>query len=244
MFDTDGVLLDSAYRHAAAWKQAFDACLPQWEPHAEPRPQPFDAVREYRDLVDGRSRLDGARAFLGSRHISLPEGTPNDPPGCSTVQAVAARKEDLFQRMLQTETVQAYAEVRPMLVHLRKLEIRCAAVSASRHARPLLQSAGLIDFFEALVDGQDAAALALPGKPDPALFLEAANRLGAEPSRAAVVEDALAGVEAGRRGGFRLVVGLDRDHDPTTADGLTTHGAHLVLPDMSGLPAALQSRQP
>ncbi|MDD9375827.1 HAD-IA family hydrolase [Streptomyces sp. ZAF1911] len=245
VFDTDGVLLATADRHAAAWKETFDGCLPEWQPsRAGARLRPFDAVREYRDLVDGRSRLDGVRAFLAARAIGLPPGTPEDPPGCATVHAVAARKEEVFSSMLRTDGVRTFEDVRPALRELRQRAIRCAAVSASRHARSLLESADLVGCFDALVDGQDAAALALPGKPDPALFLEAADRLGVAPAHTAVVEDALAGVEAGRRGGFRLVVGLNREADRRMTEALGTHGADLVLPDLGGLPAVIEGGRP
>ncbi|MFD9366604.1 HAD family hydrolase [Streptomyces sp. NPDC060020] len=241
VFDTDGVLLATADRHAAAWKETFDGCLPEWQSsHAGARPRPFDAVREYRDLVDGKARSDGVRAFLAARDVDLPPGTPEDPPGCATVHAVAARKEEVFSSMLRTDGVRTFDDVRPALQELREKAVRCAAVSASRHARSLLESAELIGYFDALLDGQDAAALALPGKPDPALLLEAAVRLGVTPAHTAVVEDALAGVDAGHRGGFRLVVGLNREADPRMTDALRAHGAHLVLPDLGGLLAALE----
>ncbi|MET8748907.1 HAD-IA family hydrolase [Streptomyces sp. NPDC004667] len=245
VFDTDGVLLATADRHAAAWKETFDGCLLEWQPsHSGARPRPFDAVREYRDLVDGRSRLDGVRAFLAARAIDLPPGTPEDPPGCASVHAVAARKEEAFSAMLRTDGVRTFEDVRPALDELRRKAIRCAAVSASRHACSLLESADLVGYFDALVDGQDAAALALPGKPDPALFLEAAGRLGVHPAHTTVVEDALAGVEAGHRGGFRFVVGLNREDDPHMRDALAAHGADLVLPDLSRLPDALEGECP
>ncbi|MFB7169977.1 HAD family hydrolase [Streptomyces sp. NPDC056254] len=244
VFDTDGVLLATAARHAAAWKTTFDGCLVQWGQPSGGRLRPFDAVREYRDLVDGRSRLDGVRAFLRVRSVDLPDGVPEDPPGCGTVHAVAARKEQVFTEMVRTEGAEAFDDVRPALLRLRSMEVACAAVSASRHARSLLESADLVGSFGAIVDGNEAEALALPGKPAPALFLEAADRLGVGPERTAVVEDALVGVEAGRRGFFRLVVGIDRDSDPHTADALRAHGAHLVLPDLGGLPAALEGHGP
>ncbi|MFJ6479167.1 HAD-IA family hydrolase [Streptomyces sp. NPDC091682] len=139
--------------------------------------------------------------------------------------------------ILRTEGVRTFDDVRPALRALREKAIRCAAVPASRNARSLLEAAGLIGYFDALVDGQDAAALALPGKPDPAPFLEAAGRLDVNPARTVVVEDALAGVDAGRRGRFRLVVGLDREGDPRMRDALHRFGAQLVLPDLGGLPA-------
>ncbi|MFJ3830630.1 HAD family hydrolase [Streptomyces sp. NPDC090046] len=241
VFDTDGVLLATAVRHAAAWKTTFDGCLGPWQPSpAAGPPRAFDAVREYRDLVDGRSRLDGVRAFLASRHIDLPPGTPQDLPGCATVHAVAARKEQIFSEALRIHGVDVFDDVRPALRRLREMGVRCAAASASRHARLLLEVTRLDALFDAVVDGQDAAALALPGKPDPALFLEAADRLGTDPARAAVVEDALVGVEAGHRGRFHLVVGLDRDGDAHTDEALLAHGAHLVLPGLTALPAALE----
>ncbi|MGZ9929199.1 HAD family hydrolase [Streptomyces sp. NC-S4] len=138
VFDTDGVLLATADRHAAAWRETFDGCLPEWRsPPAGARPRPFDPVRDHRDLVDGRSRLDGVRAFLAARHIGLPPGTPEDPPGCATVHAVAARKEEAFRAMLRTEGVRTFDDVRPALRELREKAILCAAVSASRHARSL-----------------------------------------------------------------------------------------------------------
>ncbi|MFJ6934378.1 HAD family hydrolase [Streptomyces sp. NPDC101132] len=244
VFDTDGVLLDTAARHAAAWKETFDGCLAEWQPPGRDPPRPFDAVREYRELVDGRSRLDGVRAFLAARAIRLPPGRPEDPPGCATVHAVAARKERVFTAGLRTGAARAFDDVRPVLLGLSRAGIRCAAVSASRHARALLESAGLAGLLGTVVDGELAAVLALPGKPDPALFHEAAARLGADPAHTAVVEDALAGVEAGRRGGFGLVVGLDRAGDPAGDRALRARGAHLVLRDLSGLPAALAGGRP
>ncbi|WP_406346757.1 HAD family hydrolase [Streptomyces sp. NBC_00648] len=238
VFDTDGVLLDSAVLHAAAWKMAFDGCLDDWA-KAGVRQPPFDAEREYRDLVDGKSRADGAQAFLTARHIALPVGTPDDSPGCGTVWAVASRKEETFMEMLRTRAVAPFDDVRPALIRLRDQGIRCAAVSASRHARPLLRAAGLVGLMDALVDGSDAGRLALAGKPDPALFLEAAHRLGVAPARAAVVEDALAGVEAGRRGRFRLVVGIDRTRGERAAACLRAHGADVVFPDLLAVAEAV-----
>ncbi|MFI1648545.1 HAD family hydrolase [Streptomyces avidinii] len=236
VLDTDGVLLDSAALHAGAWKTAFDGCLDSWASDGGSR-QPFDVHREYLDLVDGKARHDGALAFLHARGIALPAGTPDDPPGCGTVWAVAARKEQAFTEALRTRPVTPFEDVRPALIRLRERNIRCAAVSASRHARPLLRAAGLVDLFDALVDGTDAARLALAGKPDPALFLEAADRLGTTPAHAAVAEDALAGVEAGRRGRFGLVVGISRTRAPDADAQLRAHGADVVFPDLGALAA-------
>lgn len=232
VFDTDGVLLDSARLHAAAWKTAFDCCLEAWAASGKGRQPPFDADREYRQWVDGKPRLDGAASFLNSRGIDLPAGSPDSAPGAGTVWAVAARKEQEFVRTLEAGTVEAFADVAPALARLRAHGVCCAAVSASRHARPLLGSATLLGFFDVLVDGTDAAELGLAGKPDPALFLEAAERIGVDPARCAAVEDALAGVEAGRRGHFGLVIGLDRTRSPTTTRALRERGADLVAAEL------------
>ncbi|WP_327368098.1 HAD family hydrolase [Streptomyces sp. NBC_01217] len=230
VLDTDGVITDSARSHAAAWKKAFDACL-----SAVGEQPPFDAVNDYLRYVDGRSRQDGAAAFLASRGLDLPEGSPDDPPGTSTVWAVAARKDELFTQSLRTDPVVVWPGTVRLLDVLRGEGVPCAAVSASRHATELLAQAGLIDRFDAVVDGNEARRLRLPGKPDPALFVEAAGRLGFPVRDTAVVEDAQAGVEAGRRGGFGLVVGVDRTGTPTSAAELRRHGADVVVSDPGDL---------
>ncbi|WP_411109094.1 HAD family hydrolase [Streptomyces sp. c-19] len=234
VLDTDGVLLDSAAVHAAAWKTAFDACLGE-RPPGRGRPAPFDADVDYRRFVDGRSRYDGAEAFLTARGIRLPPGEPGDPPGCGTVWAVAARKEAAFQDALAADPVVAFEDAAAALAALRSLHVPCAAVSASRHARALIAAAGLDVLLAAVVDGEDAARLGLAGKPDPALFLHAAGLLGIRADAAAVVEDALAGVRAARRGGFGLVAGLDRTSDGHGASLLRAEGADLVVPDLMSL---------
>ncbi|MEU4268932.1 HAD-IA family hydrolase [Streptomyces sp. NPDC026092] len=232
VLDTDGVLLDSAGLHAAAWKTALDACMAAVAGEEEP---PFDADEEYRRFVDGRPRYEGAAAFLTARGLALPAGTPGDPPGRATIWAVAARKELAFVDLLRDEGVAAFGDSRPALLGLRAADVPCAAVSASRHARQLIRAAGLADLLAVIVDGEDAARLGLAGKPDPALFLRAAALLGARPQETAVAEDALAGVEAARRGGFGLVVGVDRTALRRTAAPLSEQGADLVVPDLTTL---------
>ncbi|WP_282693796.1 HAD-IA family hydrolase [Streptomyces sp. CC208A] len=231
VLDTDGVLLDSAAVHAAAWKTAFDACLAERAGEGR-RSEPFDADTDYRRFVDGRSRYDGAAAFLAARGIRLPPGSADDRPGCGTVRAVAARKEQAFLDALRTRPVAAFEDARRALTALGSLHVPCAAVSASRHAGALLAAAGLDRLLTAVVDGEDAARLGLPGKPDPALFLHAARVLDARPRDCAVVEDALAGVLAGRRGRFGLVVGLDRAAGRPAAPAMRERGADLVVTDL------------
>ncbi|MEU9119884.1 HAD-IA family hydrolase [Streptomyces sp. NPDC048506] len=226
VFDTDGVVTDSAGLHAAAWKGAFDPCLAGLAGQ-----RPFDPVDDYLHHVDGRSRLDGAAAFLESRGLDLPLGGPDDPPGTGTVWAVTARKDQLFTAGLRAQGVTAWPGTVRLLHALRDARVPRAAASASRHATELLSGAGVLPLFEAVVDGNEARRLRLPGKPDPALFLEAARRLGVPPRDTAVVEDALAGVEAGRRGGFGLVVGVDRSAGPAGSAALRRFGADVVVTD-------------
>ncbi|MFF3783947.1 HAD family hydrolase [Streptomyces sp. NPDC001933] len=226
VFDTDGVVVDSARVHAAAWQGAFDACL-----SAAGGQRPFDPVADYLHHVDGRSRLDGAAGFLASRGLDLPLGDPDDAPGTATVWAVAARKEELFTASVRAHGVAAWPGTVRLLHALGRERVACAAVSASRHATELMTAAGVIGLFRSVVDGNEARRLGLPGKPDPALFLEAARRLDVPARDAAVLEDALAGVEAGRRGGFGLVVGVDRTAGESNSAGLRRHGADVVVTD-------------
>lgn len=230
VFDLDGVITDTADLHAAAWKQAFDAAL---RSHAAGGAvKPFDTDTEYRTHVDGRPRLDGARRFLHSRGLRLPDGNPADPPGEQTVWAVANRKNALFGALLDQRGVRTFPSSVALVRRLRAAGVHTAVVTASRNAARVLATTGLGDLFDARVDGEDAAALNLPGKPDPATYLEAIRRLNVPPDRSVIVEDALAGVEAGRRGGFGLVVGVDRKGH---ADALQAAGADIVVTDLAAL---------
>ena len=231
MFDTDGVLTDTASVHAAAWKQLFDGYL---EERAARLGEPFRPFTEadYLRHVDGRPRYDGVAAFLASRGIVLPWGDPADPPDRETVCGLGNAKDRQFATQLRRHGAQAFPASAELVARLRTTGVRTAAVSASRNMRAVLASAGLRGLFDAEVDGIEAARLGLPGKPDPALFLEAARRLGVAPARAAVVEDALAGIEAGRRGGFALVIGVDRGGQ---AAALAERGATIVVTDLGEL---------
>lgn len=226
VFDTDGVITDSARVHAAAWKEAFDAFLRAHPPEDPDLRRPFDERDDYLRHVDGRSRLDGAEAFLAARGVET---------STETVGAVAADKERFFTQWLREHGVDAYPGTVRLVKALRAAGVPRAATSASRHAGELLSRAGVLDLFDALVDGGEAARLGLPGKPRPDLFLEAVRRLGVPADRAAVVEDALAGVEAGRRGGFGLVVGVDRAAGADTGARLLRHGADIVVHDLGEL---------
>lgn len=248
VFDTDGVITDTASVHAAAWKRLFDRYLRERaEREGEPF-QPFDADEDYRRYVDGKPRFDGVRTFLGSRGIDLPQGEPSDPPERETVCGLGNRKNGFFLEHLREHGAEPYPSTVAFVRELRARGVRTAAISASRNMSEVLDAAGVGGLFPVRVDGVVADELGLPGKPDPAVFVEAARRLGVEPSRTAVVEDALSGVEAGRRGGFALVIGVDRTGH---ADALRDAGADVVvgdlsevelagLPDIGALPVALE----
>ncbi|MEV0844815.1 beta-phosphoglucomutase family hydrolase [Streptomyces sp. NPDC049954] len=235
VFDTDGVLTDSARIHAEAWKEAFDLTLREHPPADPSLARPFDVSTDYPAHVDGKSRLDGATAFLRSREVPIPEGRAGEPAGTHSVAAVATLKDGMFTRRLRDGGIEPFPGSVRLLKALKEAGVPMAAASASRHAHDILDRAGLLAYFETVVDGGESARLGLPGKPDPALFLEAARRLGAEPANAAVVEDAQAGVEAGRRGGFGLVVGVDRIAGPGSARALRQHGADVVVADLADL---------
>lgn len=235
LFDLDGVLTDTASVHAAAWKATFDPFLRTLTEGSREAHAPFDAVEDYRRYVDGRPRLDGVRAFLAARGIALPEGAAGDPPSAVTVMGLSRRKNDLLLAALRTHPVPAYPGSVAYLRAARERGLRCAVVSSSANTRPVLTSAGIEDFFEVVVDGLVAAERGLRGKPAPDTFLAAAEALGVLPERAAVFEDALVGVEAGRAGGFGFVVGVDRAR---YAEALRAHGADIVVRDLGELLAA------
>jgi trehalose 6-phosphate phosphatase len=231
VFDTDGVLTDTASVHAAAWKRLFDEYL---QLRATRDGEPFRPFTEadYLRSVDGRPRYDGVAGFLASRGIELPWGDPDDPPDRETVCGLGNAKDRYFVAHLREHGAEPFPTSVAFVRGLRERGLRTAVVSASRNMVAVLESAGLRELFDAEVDGVEAARLGLPGKPDPALFLEAARRLGVTPDRAAVVEDALAGVEAGRRGRFAVVVGVDRGGQ---AAALAERGADVVVADLGEL---------
>jgi beta-phosphoglucomutase family hydrolase len=233
VFDLDGVLTDTARIHAAVWTTVFDDFLQR---RAERGGQPFRPFEhtDYRAHVDGRPRLDGILAFLASRSIRLPEGSPDDPEDADTVHGLARRKNRLVQEWLARESVPEPGAV-ALLDALRRSGVKIAVASSSANCATVLRAAALHGFIDVRVDGVEAAELGLPGKPDPALFLEALHRLGVPPSRAALFEDALAGVEAGRRAGFAQVVGVDRGGQ---AEALRGHGADAVVAGLAEVAVA------
>lgn len=218
--------------HAAAWKSMFDQFLRDRAARSGEPFVPFDAVGEYEKYVDGRARTDGARSFLESRGIVLPEGGPDNPPEVETVWGLAARKDRFFVSRLRAEGVRPYPGSVRYLEAVRSAGLRRAVVSASRNCVEVLAAAGLAEYVEVRVDGVVAAREGLAGKPAPDMFVAAAHGLGVRPDEAVVFEDALAGVAAGRAGGFGLVVGVSRGG---CGDELLAHGANIVVSDLERL---------
>lgn len=232
LFDMDGVVTKTAVVHDAAWKQTFDDLLRERALAAGERFVPFDPVTDYDEYVDGRPRLDGVRAFLASRDITLPEGSPDDAPGTQTLNAVGNKKNQALLEKLATDGVEVYDGSARYLRAARAAGLRTAIVSSSANTVQVLKSAGLLEAFDVRIDAQAAKARDLRGKPAPDTYAEAARELGVPVSAAAVFEDALAGVEAGRAGGFGYVVGVDRAGQ---AEALSAHGASIVVTDLGEL---------
>ena len=229
IFDMDGVVSDTARIHQRCWKLVFDDYLRHRSAGTGEDLRLFHEG-DYVRYVDGKPRYDGVESFLASRHISLPRGTPSNAPGEESICALGNLKDRIFEQAVAEDGVSLFDSTIVFLRTLRSHGIRTALISSSRHARVMLETAGITNLFDTIVDGIDAEALGLPGKPDPAIFVAAAQRIDVAPARAAVVEDALAGVEAGHRGGFGFVIGIGIG---SHADELLDHGASVVVADLS-----------
>jgi beta-phosphoglucomutase family hydrolase len=220
LFDLDGVLTQTAKVHAAAWKEMFDEFLRERDGDDF---TPFDAHDDYDEYVDGKPRYDGVRSFLQARGIE---------PDVELVHRLGDRKNDLVLQRIHDDGVEPYEGSTRYLHAARDAGLRRAVVSSSANCKDVLEAAGIADLLEARVDGLLAEELQLPGKPAPDAFLEGARLLGVQPASAAVFEDALAGVEAGRAGRFGFVVGVDRVGQ---AEALAAHGADRVVQDLAEL---------
>lgn len=232
LFDLDGVLTQTAHVHNAAWEQMFNSYLRDRAGRTGESFVPFDPDKDYREYVDGRSRADGVRTFLASRGITLPEGEPGDPAEAETVNGLGNRKNVIFLKRLKEDGIQPYEGSVAYLHAVREAGLRRAVVSASKNCREVVEAAGLADLLEERVDGVVAAERGLRGKPHPDTFLAGAELLGVRPDQAAVFEDAIAGVQAGKAGDFGYVVGVDRVGHATA---LRDNGADVVVDDLSEL---------
>ena len=232
LFDLDGVLTQTAKIHAAAWKQMFDDFLREWAERTGEPFRPFDRPTDYDEYVDGKPRLDGVRSFLESRAIELPMGSPADAPEAETVHGLGTRKNELVLELIREHGVEPYEGSVRFVETARAHGLRRAVVSASTNCRDVLAAARIEHLFEVRIDGIVAERDGLAGKPAPDTFLAAARALAVEPAQAAVFEDALAGVEAGRAGAFGWVVGVDRTGQ---AEALRRRGADVVVQDLDEL---------
>ncbi|OMB87250.1 beta-phosphoglucomutase family hydrolase [Mycolicibacterium conceptionense] len=232
LFDLDGVLTDTASVHKKAWKAMFDEYL---KSRAERTGEPFTAFDidvDYLTYVDGKRRQDGVRSFLASRGIELPEGTPDDPADAETIEGLGTRKNAMFHKTLEKDGVEVFEGSRRYLQAVTEAGLRRAVVSSSANTEEVLRITGLDTFIEQRVDGVTMRDENIPGKPAPDSFLRAAELLGVSPAQAAVFEDALAGVAAGRAGKFGFVVGVDRVGQ---AGQLRRDGADVIVTDLAEL---------
>jgi beta-phosphoglucomutase family hydrolase len=233
LFDLDGVLTQTAKVHAAAWKQMFDAFLQQRATASGKPFVPFDAVKDYDEYVDGKPREDGVSSFLASRGIELPEGSDDDGPDVETMKGLGNRKNEIVLKMIREDGVEPYEGSVRYVRAARDAGVPCAVVSSSTNCHDVLAAAGFKEsLFDAVIDGVVATREHLKGKPAPDTYLAGAKALSLDPSRAAVFEDALAGVQAGRAGAFGCVVGVDRVGQ---RDELLADGADIVVEDLAEL---------
>ena len=228
VFDLDGVITFTARVHAAAWKELFDTFL---RDRSEKSGDPFQPFRDsdYYAYVDGKPRYDGVLSFLHSRGIQLPYGSPADPASAMTVCGLGNRKNELFHQKVREEGVDVDQEAMRLVRELLSRGVRTGIASSSKNAVPILEGAGIRGEFDAVVDGVVSERLQLRGKPQPDIFLQCLSWLvqPLHPQRAAIAEDAIAGVEAGRLGGFGLVLGVDREN----SGALKRHGADWAVRD-------------
>jgi len=234
LFDLDGVITDTASVHAACWKQMFDDYLRQRATQKGEAFRPFDLIADYRLYVDGKPRFDGARDFLISRDIRLPQGSQDDPPQTETVGGLANRKNELLDGVIRNSGVKAYEGSVKLVHQLRRHGFKTAIVTSSEHCDTALRATKLDAFFDVRVDGNMIHSQNLAGKPAPDTYLMAATLLGVEPIRAIVIEDAISGIDAGLNGQFGLVIGVARKGN---TEELQRHGAHLVVNDLGELVA-------
>ncbi|MEE6178503.1 beta-phosphoglucomutase family hydrolase [Mycobacterium sp. 050134] len=232
LFDLDGVLTDTASVHTKAWKAMFDAFLKERAEQSGEEFVPFDPAADYRKYVDGKKREDGVRSFLESRGIDLPDGTPDDAGDADTVYGLGNRKNEMFQKVLHDDGVEVFDGSRRYLEAVSDAGLAIAVVSSSANTRDVLQITGLDRYVQKRVDGITLRDEHIAGKPAPDSYLRGAELLGVEPGAAAVFEDALSGVQAGRAGNFGFVVGVDRVGQ---AEELRRDGADVVVTDLAEL---------
>ncbi|MGD9014464.1 MAG: trehalose-phosphatase [Candidatus Omnitrophota bacterium] len=232
IFDLDGVITKTALIHAKAWKLVFDEYLQMREKRNNESFREFTHESDYLTYVDGKPRYDGVKSFLESRGIKIPFGQPNDPPEKETICGIGNRKNSKFLEIIKTEGVQVYPSTIEFIKELRQSGIRTGIISSSKNCQYILQALGIENLFQTRVDGQVSVQQKIKGKPAPDIFLAAAGNLGAIPARTVIVEDAISGAQAGRDGGFGLVIGLARQDNESA---LVENGADVAMKDISAI---------
>lgn len=230
IFDMDGVVTDTASVHAVAWKQMFDDYLRQRSERTATAFREFTPGHDYRTFVDGKPRYQGVAAFLESRAITLPPGTPADPAGAETICGLGNRKNELFNRTIESSGARVYETTVALIRALRSAGVAVGLATSSRNSSLILERTGTGGLFATVVDGLVSERRGLRGKPQPDIFVAAAADLGVRPARAVVVEDAVSGVRAGAAGGFALVIGVAREHNGRE---LQENGADMVVRDLA-----------
>lgn len=232
VFDLDGVITKTARVHAAAWKEMFDEYLRLREKRDGEPFREFTHENDYLPYVDGKPRYEGVRSFLDSRGIHVPFGDPEDPPDRETVCGLGNKKNEKFREVLKKEGAEVFEPAVALIKDLKARGIHVAVASSSKNCKSILESVGLDGLFESRVDGAVSAELGLNGKPDPDIFVRAAENVGSSPGKAVVVEDAVSGVQAGRNGAFGLVIGVAREGNQQE---LKDNGADVVVTDFKNV---------
>ena len=230
IFDMDGVVTNTAKLHAVAWKDLFDDYLRKRAQQNGEDFVPFDTKEDYLSYVDGKPRYEGALSFLESRNIKLPYGSPSDSTDTESVCGLANSKDSFFSHLLHGKGPELFESTISLIKQLKQRNIAVAIVSSSRNCQTILEMAGITSLFQACVDGKTSTILGLKGKPNPDIFCKAAEMIGVANRDCVIVEDAVSGVQAGRRGSFGLVIGLNRGHN---REALAENGADIVLNDLS-----------
>jgi beta-phosphoglucomutase family hydrolase len=232
IFDLDGVVTKTALVHASAWKKMFDEYLRSREERFGEHFREFTHAGDYLPFVDGKPRYKGVASFLESRGIELPFGDPGDSTDRETVCGLGNRKNIMFNQVLEEEGVEVYDSTVGILHGLKKAGVRIGVASSSKNCKQVLERAGLLELFETRVDGIVSAEIGLKGKPEPDIFTTACDNLEVAYHRSVVVEDAVSGVQAGRKGNFGLVLGVAREENTRE---LLAGGADIVVEDLGDI---------
>lgn len=232
IFDLDGVITKTALVHASSWKRMFDEYMKSREERFGEAFREFTHAGDYLPFVDGKPRYKGVASFLESRGIDIPFGDPSDTPDKETVCGLGNKKNIMFNKVLADEGVEVYESSVEMLKGLKAAGVRIGVASSSKNCKPVLESAGLLHYFETRVDGVVSAEIGLQGKPEPDIFTTACDNLGVEYHRSVVVEDAVSGVMAGHKGNFGLTLGLAREDN---INELQVGGADIVVEDLADI---------